>query len=50
MSLIELRGGGGEEVKLKGCKSCEISSGSASLGAAMGSGGVNFFFLPAIHR
>ena len=41
---------GGEEIKLKGHKSCEISSGLASLGGAMGSGSINFFFLPAVHR
>ena len=50
ISFIEQRGGGGEEIKLKGHKSCEMSSGLASLGAAMGSGSINFFFLPAVHR
>ena len=39
MSSIEQRWGGGEEIKLKGCKSYEIPFGLASLGAGMGSGG-----------
>ena len=50
VSFIEQRWGGGEEIKLKGCKSNEIPFGLASLGAGMGNGGVNFFFPPAIHR